>query len=312
MSTVQAIFNVVLVIMIVSTMFPAGLGITLDQLVMTFRRIGLVVLVLLANLVVVPLLGWGFAALFSLTTSAYIALVLVASSPGGPFGAKLAMIQRGDVVAGASMQVLLAAIGSVTFAPTANWILTAAKVGGGVSLPVGNLIKTVVFLQVVPFLIGLAIRHWAPETAEEWRPFSQKISSLTLLLVVAGALLGSWHQIVALFGSRTLLAGVLFTVAAMVAGGLLATGTRETRTTLALVAPLRNAGPVFAAVGIAFKNNPAILGAVTAIIVVQLVIAVPVAAYLGKSRQPAKAPAPPATTAAAASSSTPPAAVRDR
>src|SRR5947209_3503953 len=198
MQTIQALFNIALVIMIVSTMFTAGLGITVKELGETFRKVWLVLLVLLANLIMVPLIGWGAAAQFSLATPAYIAMVLIASSPGGPFGAKLAMIQRGDVVAGSSLQVLIATIGSVTFALTAGWILQAANVGGGISLPVGDLIKTVVLLQVVPFLVGLSVRHWAPETADEWRPFSLKTSTVTLLVVLAGAVLGSWHQIVAL------------------------------------------------------------------------------------------------------------------
>ncbi|MFE7214211.1 hypothetical protein ACFU93_30455 [Streptomyces sp. NPDC057611] len=58
------------------------------------------------------MLGWGLADLLGLPTASFIALVLVASSPGGPFGVKLAMVQNADVVAGAAMQVLLAAIGS--------------------------------------------------------------------------------------------------------------------------------------------------------------------------------------------------------
>jgi BASS family bile acid:Na+ symporter len=33
------------------------------------------------------------------------------------------MVQKGDLVAGAAMQVLLASIGSITFGPTANAIL---------------------------------------------------------------------------------------------------------------------------------------------------------------------------------------------
>jgi hypothetical protein len=44
------------------------------------------------------LLGWGVSELLSLSTAGYVALVLIASSPGAPFGAKLAMTQRGDVV----------------------------------------------------------------------------------------------------------------------------------------------------------------------------------------------------------------------
>jgi BASS family bile acid:Na+ symporter len=111
----------------------------------------------------VPLIGWGTAAVLSLDTPAYVALVLLACSPGAPFAAKLAMIQRGDVVTGASLQVFLAAIGSLTFAPTANAIFTAAKLGGGISLPVGQLVLTVAVLQLLPFAVGLALRKWSPE-----------------------------------------------------------------------------------------------------------------------------------------------------
>src|SRR5215208_2215018 len=109
-------------VLIVSTMFAAGLGTTVGDLWATFRTVKLILLVLVANLVLVPLIGWGTAVVLSLAAPAYIALVLVACSPGAPFAAKLAMIQRGDVITGASLQVLLAAIGSLTFAPTANWI----------------------------------------------------------------------------------------------------------------------------------------------------------------------------------------------
>lgn len=285
MGLVHQFFNVALVIMIVSTMVTAGLGITLDELSTTFRQIRLVALVLVANLLVVPLIGWGIAALFSLSTSAYIALILIASSPGGPFGAKLAMMQRGEVVAGAGMQVLLALIGSVTFAVTANWILETANVGGGISLPVANLIKTVVLLQVVPFLVGLSIRQWSSERAGKWRPYTLKTSTAALLLVLASAILGNGQQIAELFGSTTVLAVLLYSAGVIATGALMVIGTMETRTTLALVTQMRSTGPAFAAIVIAFNDNPSILGAATAIALVELAIAVPLAVYLGRSRQ---------------------------
>jgi BASS family bile acid:Na+ symporter len=153
------------------------------------------------NLVLVPLIGWGTAEVLSLAVPASIALVLLACSPGAPIAAKLAMIRRGDVVTAASLQVLLAAVGSLTFAPTANVIFTAAKLGGGISLPVGRLVLTVAVLQLLPFAVGLALRNWAPETATQWITPALQTSNLTLVAVLALSLLGSWRQIVALIGS---------------------------------------------------------------------------------------------------------------
>ena len=78
------------------------------------------VMVLVVGFVLRPLIGWGAAELFSLDTSAYIALVLLAAVPGAPLGVKFVMNSGGDVETGAVFQVLLAVVASFTFAPTAT------------------------------------------------------------------------------------------------------------------------------------------------------------------------------------------------
>jgi bile acid:Na+ symporter, BASS family len=281
---VTAAFNVALVAFITSTMLAAGLGTRIADLVAVLRRGSLLALVLAANLLVVPLLGWGLAWLFGLSTAATIALILVASSPGAPFGAKVAMIQRGDVLTGSTLQVLLAAVGSVSFPLTANVLIGWAGVGGDLALPVGDLVRSVAILQLVPFAVGLALRHWSSDTATGWGGSAQRVSSLSFVAVLVLGLGSSWEQIVSLLGSRTLLAAGVFTVLAAVAGGLLASGSPVRRTTMGGIAPLRNAGPAFAAVAIAFGSDPEILAALSGILLVGLVVCLPVAARLASSR----------------------------
>jgi len=153
------IFNASLVIMIVTTMFSAGLTTTISALVSVFKKIWLIVLVLVAAFLLRPLVGWGTAAVLSLATPAFVALLLLASCPGAPFGAKLVMTARGDLITGATLQVLMAAIGSITFPITANWLISAANLGGDFSLPVWDLVKTVAILQLVPFIVGICVRN---------------------------------------------------------------------------------------------------------------------------------------------------------
>jgi bile acid:Na+ symporter, BASS family len=284
MDLVTAAFNVALVAFIAATMLAAGLETRVADLVAVLRRGSLLALVLAANLVVVPLLGWGVAWLFGLSTAATIALILVASSPGAPFGAKVAMIQRGDVLTGSTLQVLLAAVGSVSFPLTANVLIGWAGVGGDLALPVGDLVRSVAILQLVPFAVGLALRHWSSDTATGWGGSAQRVSSLSFVAVLVLGLGSSWEQIVSLLGSRTLLAAGVFTVLAAVAGGLLASGSPVRRTTMGGIAPLRNAGPAFAAVAIAFGSDPEILAALSGILLVGLVVCLPVAARLASSR----------------------------
>ncbi|MFF9573286.1 bile acid:sodium symporter family protein [Streptomyces sp. NPDC014685] len=285
MDTLHLVLNAVTVIFIAATMFAAGLRATVPALRGVFTDVPLLSLALIANMVVIPLLGWGIGALLSLPSAAFIALVLTASSPGGPFGAKLATVQQGDIVAGAAMQVLLASLGSLTFAPTANAILTAADIGTTVSLDVGALVRTVALLQLVPFAIGLLLRHYAEPTAQAWHPTTAAVSNITFLIVLAGMLLGSWHDIADLFGSLALLAGFLLAVFAFAVGTLLATGPTTRRTTMGGVASVRNAGPALAAIGLAFADQPAVLGALAAILLSGLAAALPIATLLSRHRK---------------------------
>lgn len=67
-------------------------------------------------------------------------------------------------------------------------------------------------------------------------------------------------------------------------GGILSTGPGTRRTTLASIAPLRNAGPAFAAVAITFDSDPEILAAMAAVLLVSLALTVVAAARLAANR----------------------------
>jgi BASS family bile acid:Na+ symporter len=286
METILALFNTVLIVFIITTMLSAGLRTTFEQIAAVFKRFPLVLMVVFVAFVVRPLVGWGVAEVFSLATPAFLAMVLLWSCPGAPFGAKLVMNAKADLQTGAVLQVLMASIGSITFAPTANGIIKAADLGSDVSLPVGDLIKTVAFLQLLPFAVGVLMRHWTPSNALEWNPTVTKISSLTFLGVLAGSLLGSWKTVVDLVGSKTLLAAIVASVIMLVVGYLVSTGTKTTRHTTALLQPCSNSGPAFAAIAIAFNNDPEILGAVTAILLLQTIVGLVTASYIGKETTP--------------------------
>ncbi|MBB4915982.1 bile acid:sodium symporter family protein [Streptosporangium saharense] len=287
MNALQSLFNAITVIFIAVTMFAAGLATTVSALRAVFTDLRLPVLALLANLVAIPLLGWGVAVLFALPAAGFVALILVAASPGGPFGAKLSVVQKGDVSAGTAMQVLLAALASLTFGPMSTAILTVADVGTTVSLDVAALVWTVAILQLVPFGIGLVVRHYAHSTAHSWHPVAVLVSNVTFMMVLVGMLLGNWHDVAALLGSRTLLAGFVLAVVAFAVGALLATGPSARRTTMGSIAAVRNAGPPLAAVGIAFDGSQAILGALAAVLISGLAAALPIAAVLGHRRDDA-------------------------
>ena len=282
---IGALFNIALVIMIVATMVSAGFTTTFGNLWAVLSRVGLVLLVLATGLIIRPLVGWGTAELFNLSESAYIAMVLLAVVPGAPLGVKFVMGAKGDVTTGATFQVLLAVVASFTFAPTANFILEAANLGEGVSLPVGELLRTIVFLQVLPFVAGLLIRHFNERAALEWNVFAGKVIGPSFLAVVVLALLSSWRMIIDLIGDRVIIAAVVFVVVMIAIGYFASLGDYPTRAATAMIQPGSNSGPSFAAVAIAFNNDPAILGAVTAILFMQIIVSPVIGTWMGRDQE---------------------------
>ena len=284
---IGALFNIALVIMIVATMVSAGFTTTFSMLGKVLSRVGLVLLVLGTGLILRPLVGWASAELFNLDESAYIAMVLLAVVPGAPLGVKFVMGAKGDLTTGATLQVILAVVASFTFAPTASWILEAANLGEGVSLPVGELLRTIVFLQVLPFAVGLLIRHWNEKGALEWNKTAQAISGPAFLAVVALGLLTSWRIIIDLIGDRVIVAAIVFVVVMAVLGYFLSVGAYETRAATSMIQIGSNSGPSFAAVAIAFGNDPLILGAVVAILFFQIIGGGLIGSWMGNQFGPA-------------------------
>ncbi|MGI9641304.1 MAG: bile acid:sodium symporter family protein [Acidimicrobiia bacterium] len=281
-----SLFNVSLVLMIVATMAAAGFTTTFKAIGSVLSKWSLLIMVLLTALVLRPLVGWGLAELFNLDTAPFIAMVLLASVAGAPLGVKFVMGARGNLTEGAVLQVMLAVVASFTFAPTANLIIEAADLGEDISLPVADLIKTIVFLQVVPFVVGLLIRHWNEKVALEWNEYAGKVSGPAFLIVVVLGLLGSFQTIIDLLGDRVLLAGVVFPIVMIALGWFISSGDYGTRSATALIEPGSNSGPSFAAVAIAFDNDPAILGAMVVLIFLQIVISAPIGTWMGNQYGP--------------------------
>ena len=246
METVQALmgalFNASLVIMIVATMFNAGLTTTTKALGGVLKNVWLVILTLIVAFILRPLVGYGLAALFSLSAASFTVMLLLASVPGAPLGVKFAMGAKADLTTAAALQVILAVVGTFTFAPTANFMIGAAGLGDDFALPVADLIISVAVLQIIPFIVGMAVRHWSAGTAAKWKPPVAQVANITLLIVIALALLGSFRIILEMLGDRAILAQALFVIIMFVLGYYISKGDGAVRRATASIQPGSNAG----------------------------------------------------------------------
>ncbi len=283
MEVLQTVFEAVVVIFIVATMFGVGLSTTFGGLGNVFTNGWFVLGALVASLLAIPLLGWGIAELFNLPTASYIALVLLAASAGGPFSVALNKNQKGDVVSGAAMMVLLALIGSVATPLIADWLFGLSDtVSGAVgSINVGELVRTIIILQVIPLFLGMSMSTWTPGTASSWNPPVERVASVSFIAVMAGMLLGGFRDMIALFGTRTLLAAAVAGLLFFAAGWLLSPGPERLRSTGGFVGGVRNVAPVLVIALGAFADVEGLVPAIITILLVTLILNLFLASYLG-------------------------------
>jgi BASS family bile acid:Na+ symporter len=269
-------FNTLVLLFVASTLLAVGLGTTGALLRRTAGNRRLLLAALAVNLGVIPLLGWGLAELLAPSRATFIALVLAGASPGGPFGAKLVQIQRGDVVAGAATMAILAVLGSVCVPVIVALILSTARVGGAddIAIEVAPLIARIVASQVVPFFVGMTIRAMSPRIAARLHPWALLFSTVSFLTLLGWIVIEGYEDVVRL-PVAFLVASIALTALAVTAGWLIAPGPPTLRTSAGAVAGVRNAAPMLAVIGAAFAGEEGIFAAVAAIVLVELLLQLP-------------------------------------
>jgi BASS family bile acid:Na+ symporter len=278
-------FNTLVLLFVASTLLAVGLGTTGAMLRRTIRNRRLLLAVLAVNILAIPLIGWGLAELLAPSAATFIALVLAGASPGGPFGAKLVQIQRGDVVAGAATMAILAVLGSVCVPVIVALILSTARVGDvdDIAIDVVPLIARIGVSQVVPFFVGMTVRAKSPWIAARLQSWALLFSTVSFLILLSWILIEGYGGVVQL-PVAFLVASIALTALAVTAGSLLAPGPATLRTTSGAVAGVRNAAPMLAVISAQFADEGGIFAAVAAIVSVELVLQLPWNVWLARRR----------------------------
>jgi BASS family bile acid:Na+ symporter len=112
----QIVFQVSLLIFIVSSMMSMGLGLTVRNIVEPLKNVKLVVLSLIVNFILVPVLVYGIISIVPLNEGERIAMLLIAIAGGAPFIPKLADIAKGDIPFSNGLMLLLMVV-TIFFMP---------------------------------------------------------------------------------------------------------------------------------------------------------------------------------------------------
>jgi BASS family bile acid:Na+ symporter len=228
------------IVMLVSLMLSAGMEINREHLMAALKNVGLIARALLANFIIVPILGVVLVRLFHLDEYIAIGFLLMAIAPGVPFLVRAAGRKPGGSLGfAAALAFIMPALSIVTIPLTARLVLPP---DAQAHVPAVQLAVTLVAVQLVPLLIGLLVADRAPALAEKLqRPLMLVfvVAVLALLVLLGPALL---KAVASVYGSHGMLAMLVIVLLSVAAGWVFGGPEVEYRRTLSIATALRNIG----------------------------------------------------------------------
>ena len=280
----SAIAGISGLLFVVTSMLAMGLSLGLQQITQPLRNARLVILVLLANFVLVPLLAYAITKVIPLDQSLQIGVILMGTAAGAPFIPKLVQGAKGNVAYAVGLMFLIMVV-TIFYLPIVLPLLLP-----GVEVNPWDIAKSLIVSMLIPLVIGMLIKAHSPDVADHWAPVMQKISSMTILILLVVGLGLNISNILSFIGTLGIGAMVLLIVGALLIGMLFGGRDPGVRTAMGLSTANRNGA---AALLVATQNfsGTDTLPFVLVVVVVMLLVVLPAARVLGRRSE---ATAPPA------------------
>jgi BASS family bile acid:Na+ symporter len=261
---------------VISSMLAMGTGLTVPQIVGPLRSARLVTLALLANFVLMPLGAFALTKGLRLDEPLGVGLLLLGCAAGAPFLPKLAELSKGNLPFAVGTMVLLMVI-TVVYLPIVLPLLLP-----GITVNPVKIAQSLVLVMLLPLGLGLIVRVRYDEFAARIKPLLDWLSNVSLVLLITLICVTNFDKVLQVFGTRGILAALLFIALGCVIGWLLGGPGTDTRRVLSLGTGQRN---IAAALVVASQslNDPQVTVMVAVVAVIGLVTLMPFAGILAKS-----------------------------
>ncbi len=167
-------------------MFGMGLTLTPPDFAIIAKRPVPVVIGVVAQYLIMPLLGWLVAAALGLPPALAAGVILVGCCPGGTASNVVSYLAKGDVALSVAMTSV-----STLLAPLLTPVLALWLAGQYMPVDAGSMAWSIVQVVLIPVLLGLVLRVFLPRLVTKALPALPWISVLAITLVVVAVVAGS-------------------------------------------------------------------------------------------------------------------------
>jgi BASS family bile acid:Na+ symporter len=235
---IPAYINLLSYLFIVLYMFSVPLETTRGEIIGYLKDFNLMGRALLANFVVIPILGIIIAQFFDLPPDFRTGFLLLAMAPGGLLALQFARVSKGNRVFAVALLLVFCLL-AILITPLFVYLFFS-KEGSG-RLPFGWLTMMLLLLIVVPLVVGRMLQKIIPEQAPKLGLWLGRLS--IVIFIIAAVMAGKYKSpAIKLMGTNGIAAIVLLILGAWVVGWLLGGPEIRNRKVLAIASSMRNAG----------------------------------------------------------------------
>ncbi len=249
----EAIIIKVIMISVMFLMLGVGLNITFSEVLDILRQYKLVLIGILANFIVIPLIGYIGMTYLPLEPYVKVGIMLMVAAPIAPMVPPFVAMAKGNVPYSVGLMVIIAVL-SVFLTPLILTISFPESIGGVLLDPL-EIVKTLVMVQLIPISIGMLFSQYRSGWAKIMLKFVPRIGQIGLFIGVGLILVKQATQIISL-GIIPHLVLVLFVIVLLFVGDLmLLRNAGEMRRSLAVSTAIRNVPLAFLIAGQNFPDT---------------------------------------------------------
>jgi BASS family bile acid:Na+ symporter len=276
----EQLISFLVTITLIEMMIAIGMSVTFADLAMPARNWRLIIRAALSSYVCVPAAAVFLLHMVDAHPMVAAGFLIMAVCPGAPYGPPLTAVAKGNVPVAIGLMVLLAGSSAVIAPIALRGLLPFVSGKEPISVDTVRMVITLVFTQMLPLCLGIAVRHWWPNAADRMQKPANLLSKGLNLLTV-GLILITQFALLTEIRLRGFAGMVILLIVSWTAGWLVGGLTSDTRKALAVTTSLRNFGVGLVIATSTFAGTPAVT-AIVAYGLVSLIGALLLSMLVGK------------------------------
>lgn len=162
-------------------LFTMGTTLKLNNFLDVFKSPKEIIVGISAQYIIMPIIAFALASIFSLDLALTVGLILVGTVPGGTASDVITFLAKGDV----ALSVSLTAI-STLLSPVLTPIITLLIIGNHIPFNPTEMFISIIQIVIIPIVVGLLLNYKFPNFCEKLKDYLPALSSIVICLIVAG------------------------------------------------------------------------------------------------------------------------------